>query len=108
MNRPEALEFADYLKCGGNYPPFLEDIAVELERQHGEIESMRAERLQTERRLANVKAQRDQLFEALKMMTAHYCNLVNSGDAGNWDPDAEPEVQIARTAIQSVEENPHT
>ena len=48
--------------------------------------------------------QRDALLEALKMMTAHYCNLVNSGDAGNWEPDAEPEVQIARAAIKAVEE----
>ncbi len=43
------------------------------------------------------------LLEALRMMTSHYCNLVRSGDAGNWEPDAEPEVMQARAAIAKAE-----
>ena len=45
--------------------------AAELLRQHGEIESMRAERLRSERRLLDVKAQRDALLEALKTYGWH-------------------------------------
>ena len=49
--------------------------ASELRRQHGEIESMRAERLRTERRLLDVHAQRDALLEALKStgLFLHHC-----------------------------------
>jgi len=39
------------------------------------------------------------LLEALEAMTRHYCQLVDSGDAGNWNSEAEPEVIKARAAI---------
>lgn len=45
------------------------------------------------------------LLEALKVMTAHYCNLVRSGDAGNWEPDAEQEVMTAKAAIAKATGN---
>jgi len=90
MEKPEALRLADWLE--DQYDPTYnqEQAAAELRRQHGEIKSMRAERLRSERRLLDVKAQRDALLEALQ-------NL-----------DANPELTSAwlqaRDAIKAVEE----
>lgn len=40
-----------------------------------------------------------ELFEALETFVEEYCALVNSGDAGNWDPEEEPKVIAARAAL---------
>lgn len=40
------------------------------------------------------------LEEALAALTKHYVSLVNSGDAGNWDPEKEPVVIAARSTLQ--------
>lgn len=40
------------------------------------------------------------LVEALDTMLDHYTALVNSGDCGNWDPEAEKEVQQVRAALK--------
>jgi hypothetical protein len=37
--------------------------------------------------------------EALQALLDHYLSLVNSGDAGNWDPEAEEVVIAARAAL---------
>ena len=39
------------------------------------------------------------LAAALVGITERYTSLVNSGDAGNWDPEADDVVIAARTAI---------
>lgn len=39
------------------------------------------------------------LLEALRGMIEMYVPFINSGDAGNWDPETEPEVIAARAAI---------
>jgi hypothetical protein len=39
------------------------------------------------------------LEEALRVMLDRYVSLVNCGDCGNWDPETEPSVQQARTAL---------
>ncbi len=36
---------------------------------------------------------------ALQVLLEHYLSLANSGDAGFWDPEAEPEVIAARAAL---------
>jgi len=46
----------------------------------------------------------DALVAALKEITEHYCALVNSGDAGSWDPEGEDEVKHARSALALVEQ----
>lgn len=38
-------------------------------------------------------------IRVLQVMTDHYCNLVNSGDAGNWDPESETPVINARKVL---------
>lgn len=43
--------------------------------------------------------------QALSNMVEHYVMLVNSGDAGNWNPEAEPVVVHARAALAA---NPST
>lgn len=40
-----------------------------------------------------------ELLAALTAMTDKYVGLVNSGDAGNWDPEKDAEVVSARSAI---------
>ena len=42
------------------------------------------------------------LLEALEAMTETYTRLVNSGDAGNWDPETEDSVIKARAAIAAA------
>jgi hypothetical protein len=39
------------------------------------------------------------LLEALEVFVSQYVELVESGDAGNWDAETEPKVIAARTAI---------
>lgn len=39
------------------------------------------------------------LRDALKGITEHYCGLVNSGDAGHWNPEEDQEVIAARLAL---------
>ena len=62
MDKPEALRLANALER--QYLHACEPAAAELRRQHGEIKSMQAERMRTERRLLAVEAQRDALLEA--------------------------------------------
>ena len=50
--------------------------------------------------LAEAKATR--LEAALIGMTERYCDLVNSGDAGFWNPEEEPEVIAARAALVTI------
>lgn len=40
-----------------------------------------------------------ELEDALQRMLDHYLRLVNSGDAGFWDPEKEGEVIAARKAL---------
>ena len=40
------------------------------------------------------------LREALEMILERYVRLVESGDAGNWDAEAEPDVINARAALK--------
>lgn len=41
--------------------------------------------------------------QALEALLDHYCALVNSGDAGNWNPETEGVVINARAAIEAAE-----
>lgn len=83
----EALRLADELADPDArlYAYQLAQAAAELRRQHGEIKSMLAERLRSERRLLDVKAQRNALLEALKGMRRKYgeyaCSVCDHADA---------------------------
>lgn len=46
-----------------------------------------------------VKAENVELVEALRAMTDHYAELINSGDAGFWNPEDEQPVIKARALI---------
>lgn len=54
-----------------------------------------------EERLANVRLLKTapELLEALKGLLEHYVSLVESGDAGFWNPEKEAEVKASRSAI---------
>jgi hypothetical protein len=45
------------------------------------------------------------LREALAALLDRYTILVNSGDAGFWDPEEEDEVKLARQALNSAPES---
>lgn len=42
------------------------------------------------------------LVEALKAVTALWCDLVNSGDAGNWNPEEDEPIMLARKALKEA------
>lgn len=42
--------------------------------------------------------------EVLEALLSHYVSLVNSGDAGNWNPETEPEVIAARAELKRTKE----
>lgn len=44
-----------------------------------------------------------ELLEALRLFVDEYTELVNSGDAGRWDPEEERKVIVARAAIAKAE-----
>lgn len=48
-------------------------------------------------------SQHDTLTQALRALLDRYTMLVNSGDAGNWDPESEPEVIAARSALSATQ-----
>jgi hypothetical protein len=47
------------------------------------------------------------LISALHEILNHYTALINSGDAGNWEPEREPQVIAARAAIQLATGEPY-
>ena len=51
---------------------------------------------------ARLIAAAPQLKDALIDMLDHYVGLVNSGDAGNWNPETETKVIAARAAIAAA------
>lgn len=42
--------------------------------------------------------------QVLSDITEAYCELVRSGDAGNWDPETDKEVREARRILTKKEE----
>ena len=93
MTQPEALRLADNIEAG--YYGHCPQAAVELRRQHGEIKSMRTERLRSERRLSAVEAQRDALLEVLKYLDKAF----RQHGRQHW-----PEAVRVAAAIKAVEE----
>lgn len=87
MNQSEAISSAEYLELGGDFPPTLASIAIEL------------------RRLSIIEAQRDALLEALREIGGY------TGEGPMYSTPWQDIVahlgQTARAAIAAVEENPH-
>ncbi len=44
----------------------------------------------------------ERLVSALRKMINHYTGLVNSGDAGNWNPETEPQIIEARETLSAL------
>jgi hypothetical protein len=55
---------------------------------------------------ARLIAAAPELLEALRYMLRRYVELVESGDAGDWNPETETEVIEARAAIAKAEGKP--
>ena len=69
---------------------------VRDQMQHAvELTTKDAFRRGVESELENSEA----LLASLELMTEHYTSLINSGDAGHWNPEDESEVIQARKAI---------
>ncbi len=62
-----------------------EAIAFHVESQASTIEQLERDKAELEKALHN--------------MTEHYADLINSGDAGNWNPEEEPVVISAREQL---------
>lgn len=51
---------------------------------------------------AHLIAAAPELLVALEAMVVHYTAMINSGDAGNWNPETDDEVIAARAAIRKA------
>jgi hypothetical protein len=49
-----------------------------------------------------IACERDELMKALQGMVDLYTTLINSGDAGNWDPESDKPVIAARAALANA------
>lgn len=91
-------------------PPMSQEPAAPQEAEQVRKDAERSQHDADSRELRSLCAQRDhhrkdaeRLRAALAGVTDLYCRLINSGDAGNWDPEKEPEVIAARAALQGSE-----
>lgn len=55
-------------------------------------------------KIMSLKADKAELLIALSDLTNHYCELVNSGDAGNWDPHEEAVIKRCADLTQKHKE----
>lgn len=79
--------------------------AARAEEERILAEERRARELDEEQRrlrLAQVQAAGPELAAALQALLRHYVSLVNSGDAGNWNPEEEEPVINARAALSKA------
>lgn len=51
---------------------------------------------------ATIIAKAPELYKALEAMLHRYVRLVESGDAGNWNAEEDPEVIAARAALKKA------
>jgi len=56
----------------------------------------------TKFKIDDIENQRNDLLEALEEITKMYCDMINSGDCGNWNPETDKEVIKARAAIAAA------
>jgi len=108
MDKPEALRLADALMETHPYPLDIKNAADELRLQHGEIKSMRAERLRSERRLLDVEAENETLkktVEALAQAVArlqqHHATAWNRGHTMGMKANED----TARRALDAVKQD---
>lgn len=59
---------------------------------------------QLEKENAKLKADKAELVDIIKQLDKHYCELVDSGDAGNWNPNDEEVIKLARKLLQKHKE----
>ena len=48
---------------------------------------------------SKLKAAKYELVSILQKLDNHYCDLINSGDAGNWNPNDEDVIKLTRKVI---------
>lgn len=66
------------------------------------IEKTSCDYLQIEKFIFDFYGTEKKLAETLKGMLELWCNLVNSGDAGNWNPEEDEPVIKARKALKDA------
>lgn len=52
--------------------------------------------------IASLQGEVGKLADAMENLLTNHCRLVESGDCGNWDVDAEPEVAAARALLDAL------
>jgi hypothetical protein len=75
------------------------NLPLSLDEKLAKIESLLRDALPV---LERAVAERAELLTALQGTLDRWIDLVNSGDAGNWDPETEPHVIAARAAISKA------
>ncbi len=92
----------------GGRPVVTDDVRIAVVDCQSEVSRKEAWRAECEERDANARliAAAPALYETLKVFLEQYLELVNSGDAGSWDPEKEHKVMMARNVIADVEWGP--
>lgn len=87
------------------------ELIAEIRRLQGEVErlsidgpeGMKFSALEMARFWRDVTTENERLKEALEGLLKHYVDLVESGDAGFWDPEQEEPVKVARQVLGTEE-----
>lgn len=61
-----------------------------------------AKRMREAQKQERIRKAAHALLDALEEFTEMYCQMINSGDCGNWDPESDKEVIKARAAIAAA------
>ena len=72
--------------------------------ENGDIvcDMMPCEENKTELANANLAVMAPDMYEALEQMVSMYCELIDSGDCGNWNPREDDAVLIANAALKKA------
>ena len=76
------------------------DAQAEIEQLRAALDDVEAAH-ETYCKSWDMRKQMDRMKAALGKLLDHYTTLINSGDAGFWDPEEEPEVIEARAALEN-------
>lgn len=82
--------------------PFVHRLAARIRFLEGEVEAdltWEASALASAGHVRRLAVENARLREALQLFLDEYCEMVNSGDAGYWDPELEDKVVVARAAL---------
>lgn len=108
-NRIENLEVmlgGDHMRQhhkGAERPDVVKNRIKSSQRYRAAINELAYEIADKRQELAKLREINADLYEALKLFVHEYVELVNSGDAGFWNPEEEDKVKAARAALAKAQ-----